>query len=58
MWLTFKPDITNKSYSVTADQPGVINGEITENIRDVKHPKRKGTLNMSTSVHSNLFDSP
>jgi hypothetical protein len=58
MWLTFKPDITIKSYSVTADQLGVIKGEITGNIRDVQHPKRKGTLNMSTSVHSNLFDSP
>jgi hypothetical protein len=36
--LTFKPDITNKSYRVTADQLRVVKGEITENIRDVKHP--------------------
>jgi hypothetical protein len=40
MWLMFKPDVTNKSYSVTADQLGVIKGEITENISDVKHPKK------------------
>jgi hypothetical protein len=30
MWLTFKPGVTNKSYSVTADQLGVIKGEIRE----------------------------
>jgi hypothetical protein len=57
MWLTFKPDVTNKRYSVTADQLGVIKGEITENISDVKHQKKKN-LSISTSVHSNLFDSP
>jgi hypothetical protein len=40
MWLTLKPDASNKCYSVTADQLGVIKGEITENISDVKHPKK------------------
>jgi len=34
MCLMFKPDVTYKSYSVTADQLGVIKGDITEN----KHP--------------------
>jgi hypothetical protein len=59
MLLTFKAGVTNKSYSVTANQLGLIKGEITENIGDVKHPKKNGTLNnMSTHIHSNLFDSP
>jgi hypothetical protein len=47
MWLTFKPDITNKSCSVTADQLGVIKGEIKENISDVKHPVKKTLNNLS-----------
>lgn len=41
MLLKFKPGVTNESYRVTANQLGVIKGEITENTGDVKHPKKK-----------------